>query len=124
MKFKLDENFGARAQQLLRAAGHEVDTVRDEGLSGTSDQQLYDICFSEQRCLVTLDLDFADVLRYPPSRTGGIAVIRLPRNPTLAVLEQLIQQFLDLMRSEAVEKRLWIIEVGRVRIHQHDANNP
>jgi hypothetical protein len=28
MKFKLDENFGTRTQELFRAAGHDVQTVR------------------------------------------------------------------------------------------------
>lgn len=123
MKFKLDENFGARAQQLFRAAGHDVDNVRNEGLTGASDQELYDICCAEQRCLVTLDLDFSDVLRFPPVRAGGIAIIRLPRNPSLQLLEQLIRPFLDLLKTESVEKRLWIIEVGRIRIHHHDIEN-
>ena len=34
MKFKLDENFGTRTQRIIRAAGHDVQTVRDEGLKG------------------------------------------------------------------------------------------
>lgn len=56
MKFKLDENFGTRTQQIFRAAGHDVQTVCDEGLQGSSDQYLYEVCYTEQRCLVTLDL--------------------------------------------------------------------
>ena len=66
MKFKLDENFGTRTQRIFRAAGHDVQTVRDEGLQGSSDQHLYDVCRFEQRCLVTLDLDFADTIRFQP----------------------------------------------------------
>ena len=88
MKFKLDENFGTRTQRIIRAAGHDVQTVRDEGLQGSSDQHLYDVCRFEQRCLVTLDLDFADTIRFQPVQGAGIAVIRLPRNPSLPLLEQ------------------------------------
>ncbi|PIX18063.1 hypothetical protein COZ71_00030 [Candidatus Desantisbacteria bacterium CG_4_8_14_3_um_filter_40_12] len=61
MRFKLDENLGTRTQRLFYAAGHEVKTVRDEGLQGTSDQHLYEVCGVEQRCLITLDLDFANI---------------------------------------------------------------
>ncbi|MBU1299684.1 MAG: DUF5615 family PIN-like protein [Bacteroidetes bacterium] len=39
MKFKLDENFGARTQELFRAAGYEVNTVRDEGLQGETSEK-------------------------------------------------------------------------------------
>ena len=35
MRLKLDENLGLRQRDLLRSAGHDVDTVRDERLSGT-----------------------------------------------------------------------------------------
>lgn len=118
MKFKLDENFGTRTQQLFRAAGHSVQTVRDEELQGTSDQHLYEVCCTEQRCLVTLDLDFADTIRFPPNQTGGIVIIRMPRNPSLPLLEKLIRQFLQMVAKMSVEKQLWIVEVGRIRVHQ------
>jgi hypothetical protein len=53
------------------------------------------VCRFEQRCLVTLDLDFADTIRFQPVQGAGIAVIRLPRNPSLPLLEQLVRQFLE-----------------------------
>jgi len=120
MKFKLDENFGTRTQQIFRAAGHDVQTVREEELQGSSDQYLYGMCCTEQRCLVTLDLDFADVTRFPPSQTNGIVVIRVPRNPSLSLLERLIRQFLQMLTQFSVEKQLWIVEVGRIRVHQSE----
>jgi hypothetical protein len=65
-----------------------------------------------------LDLDFADVTRFSPSEANGIVVIRVPRNPSLALLEQLIRQFLQALTQMSVEKNLWIVEIGRIRIHQ------
>ena len=121
MKFKLDENFGTRTQHLFRTAGHEVVTVREQELQGCSDQQLYEVCGNEQRCLVTLDLDFADITRFPPTSSSGIIVIRVPRNPSLALLEQLAQQLLQSLSKMPIEKELWIIEIGRIRIHQSES---
>src|SRR5690242_6390769 len=95
MKFKLDENFGTRTQQLFVAQGHDVQTVLQEGLQGSSDMNLFEICRSEQRCLVTLDLDFSNVIRFPPELVEGIVVIRIPRNPSLPLLERMINQFLQ-----------------------------
>ncbi len=122
MKFKLDENFGTLTQQLFRQAGHNVQTVREEELQGSSDQQLYKVCCEGQRCLVTLDIDFADVIRFPPNQAGGIVVIRVPRNPSLHLLEGLISQFLQILSQKSVEKQLWIVEVGRIRIHQSETS--
>lgn len=118
MKFKLDENFGTRTQQLFRAAGHDVQTVRDEGLQGSSDQYLYEVCCTEHRCLVTLDLDFTDIIRFPPNQTDGLVVIRVPINPSLSLLERLIRHFLQMLTQMPVKKLLWIVEVGRIRVHQ------
>jgi predicted nuclease of predicted toxin-antitoxin system len=122
MKFKLDENFGTRTQQLFQAQGHDVQTVRSQRLQGSSDVHLFEVCQVEQRCLVTLDLDFANVIRFPPSRTNGIVVIRLPRNPSLASLEHLIRHFLQALTHMSIERRLWIVEMNRIRIHESEAD--
>ncbi len=124
MKFKLDENFGTRTQQVFRAAGHDVATVREEGLQGCSDSDLYKVCRTEGRCLVTFDLDFADVTRFVPSDAHGIVVIRAPRNPSLDLLEQMVRQLLQALLRLSLEKQLWIVEVGRIRVHQSENDEP
>jgi len=72
MKWKLDENFGSRTVHLFLQANHEADTVLQEDLGGATDEVLFEACAREDRCLVTLDIDFADVLRFPPHRTVGM----------------------------------------------------
>ena len=120
MKFKLDENFGYRAQELFRSAGHDVQSVLDEKIQGCLDKNLYRICCREKRCLVTLDLDFADITRFPPSSGNGIVVVRLPVNPSIDLLNKLIGQFLKTLEKTPIEKKLWIVEMNRIRIHESD----
>jgi predicted nuclease of predicted toxin-antitoxin system len=67
MKLKLDENFDRRLVPLLAAEGHDVDTVRAEGLSGSDDTAIYAACQATGWALITLDLDFSNPLRFPPS---------------------------------------------------------
>ena len=93
-------------------------TVRDQQLQGSPDRRLFEVCCAEQRCLVTFDLDFSDVVRFPPEESNGIVVIRIPHNPSLPLLEQLIRQFLKALATMPVEKKLWIVESGRIRVHQ------
>jgi len=120
MNFKLDENFGARTQHLFRDAGHTVQTVLDESLGGTTDENLYRVCCSEQLCLVTLDLDFSDVLRFPPAQSAGTVVIRVPQNPSLSLLEKLVAQLLRALKQESIARKLWIVEIGRIRVYQSE----
>jgi len=123
MRFKLDENLGTRTARLVQAQGHEVETVRQEGLAGESDRRLFEVCCGEKRCLVTLDLDFADVTRFPPNRSNGIVVIRVPRNPSLPLLERLVQQFLRALDPLRLDGHLWIVEVNRIRVHDVETDD-
>ena len=120
MNFKLDENFGIRTLQVFEQFGHNVHTTAYEGLQGAPDQKIYEICCQEDRCLVTLDLDFSDVLRFPPDKCNGIIVIRVSKNPSLGLLEQLVRQFLQALEQMTLVRQLWIVEIGRIRIHQAD----
>jgi len=66
VKFKLDENVWRRGLELLKAPGHDVMTVWDQGLRGVTDEELFQICAAEGRVLVTLDRDFGQITRFPP----------------------------------------------------------
>lgn len=122
MKFKLDENLSPALAFILE--GHDVETVISEGLGGSSDEDVFGACVREQRCLVTLDLDFADVTRFPPHRASGIAVLRSPRPITPAVLRLLIGNFAEALRRETIDRQLWIVESRRIRIHADTAPEP
>ena len=64
MRFKLDENIGNSFAAVLEAAGHDVSTVVRQHMAGADDRRVYEVCVSEQRTLVTFDLDFANPLDY------------------------------------------------------------
>lgn len=44
-------------------------TVIDEGLSGANDVDVLAAAVAEDRALITLDLDFANPMRFPPHET-------------------------------------------------------
>jgi predicted nuclease of predicted toxin-antitoxin system len=120
MRFNLDENIGKRTAVLFAEHGHEVHTVTEERLQGASDDKLFGVCCAEQRCLVSLDLDFCSILRFPPSRARGIAVLRVPSNPSLELLKSLVGQLLEALMQHSIDGQLWIVEPGRIRMHDVD----
>jgi hypothetical protein len=73
---------------------------------------------AESRCLITLDLDFADVVRFPPRETAGIAVLRLPRGASLTLLAALVRNLLKALETTSITGRLWVVEAGRVRVYE------
>jgi predicted nuclease of predicted toxin-antitoxin system len=121
VKIKLDENIGRRGLELLRTSGHDVTTVWDQGLHGTSDQPLFEVCSAERRVLITLDRDFGHVLRFPPEKSAGIVILEVGARTTLGALLDRLHDFLAVLESRSVAGALWIVEPGRVRIHlNHD----
>jgi predicted nuclease of predicted toxin-antitoxin system len=114
MRFKLDENLNARVVPLLEAAGYEADTVLAEGLGGTADRVLFEVCRATGQTLLTLDLDFAQPLRFPPQGTAGIVVLR-PGRPTLAAITATLGSLLAVLPSASPADALWIVEPDRVR---------
>ena len=76
MKLKLDENVPQRVLPLLTRFAHDVMTCAAQGLSGCDDPTVFEAAGGEERMLVTLDVGFADIRRYPPGEGPGILVIR------------------------------------------------
>jgi predicted nuclease of predicted toxin-antitoxin system len=116
LKFKLDENLDFRLAAAIQEKGFDGDTVLDETLSGISDDGLFEVCKKSDRVLITLDLDFANPLRFPPRCAPGIMVLR-PQNPKLEQVRSLLFNALARLKEESIEGRLWIVEPGRVRIY-------
>ena len=116
MKFKIDENLPTDIAEILRSAGYDALTVRDEAMTGAVDSQIMRICQQENRILVTIDTDFANIRSYPPRLLPGIMVLRLSRqSKRQAILT--IQRTLPYLQREPIEHRLWIVEESRIRIH-------
>jgi predicted nuclease of predicted toxin-antitoxin system len=117
VKLKLDENIGRRGYEILKAAGHDVMTVRDQQLQGAKDEILFAVCANEGRALVTLDHDFGQILRFPPESGAGTVILEIGRRPTAQGLLDRIRDLATLLQTRSLAGELWIIEPGRVRIH-------
>ena len=119
MRFKIDENLPAEFVEMLRGASHDAQSVLDEGLGGAPDTRLAEVCRSEQRAIVTLDLDFADIRAYPPHEQAGLIVLRVEdqrKQRLLAVFEKVVA----MLETEALAGRLWLVDERGVRIRGVD----
>jgi predicted nuclease of predicted toxin-antitoxin system len=115
VKFKVDENLPIEMAQILGAAGYDAVTVRQQRLQGYADNPLSRLCAEEERILLTLDLDFADITTYYPSRYPGFIVFRLRSQGKRHVLS-VFQRLLPMLTSALPTNQLWIVQENRVRI--------
>lgn len=115
MRFKVDENLHDDVATLLTSHGHDAHTVHGEGLRGTDDTVLAQRCSTEQRALITLDLDFSDIRAYPPSDYFGLIVLRVREQSRQHVLE-IITRAIPLLTQVPLSGRLWILSESGARI--------
>jgi len=66
---------------------------------------------------LTLDLDFANIVAYPPHEHPGIIVLR-PHSQSVTLIHALIKKILAAFTSETPEGALWIVEADRMRIYK------
>jgi predicted nuclease of predicted toxin-antitoxin system len=78
MRIKLDENIADSAAVRLAALGHDVHTVVEEGLTGRTDSEVWMAAQTEERFLITQDLDFSDERRFAAGSHEGVLLVRLP----------------------------------------------
>lgn len=99
MRIKLDENLPISLADLLTEAGHDADTSTQENLTGVEDQELWRAAQAAGRFLITQDLDFSDIRRFPPGSHSGLLLIRLDHPSRSELLERMRQ----ILRTEDFE---------------------
>ena len=62
--------------------------------------------------------DLGHVLRFPPEQSAGIVVLETaPRAQPDTILAR-IRDLIGSLRKQTLGNELWIVEPGRIRIHQ------
>jgi predicted nuclease of predicted toxin-antitoxin system len=124
MRFLVDANMPRSALAFLKNFGHTAEHVRDLGLGAAPDKQIAALAKTSTACLVTRDLDFADIRNYPPDQYAGILVLRLADDATALQIIEVLEKFLknsDLI--DKLSKHLVILEPSRVRFRPALPNN-
>ena len=94
-------------------------TVVEQGLQGKVDSEIIDTCSKENRILVTLDLDFADIKLYPPQKYPGFIVLRINHQDKWNLIK-VFKNIIPALKQEQLKGRLWIVEETVIRIRGED----
>ena len=119
MRCKIDENVHPAVAEFLCAHGHDTVTVWDQRMEGRPDADLAAACRTEARALITLDLDFSNILVYRPEDYAGLVVLRVADQSRAALLE-VLERALPALEHESLVGRLWIVDERRVRVRGSD----
>lgn len=117
MRIKLDENLPGSAVRLLERAGHNVDTVIDEGLAGAEDPDVVAAAADDARLLLTLDRGLGDVRSYPPGAHAGIVVLRLDHQSPRAI-RQAVERIAAEVDLDELRSCITVWRDGEIRVRR------
>ncbi|MFM7539313.1 MAG: DUF5615 family PIN-like protein [Planctomycetota bacterium] len=115
MRFKVDENIHSEVAKSLRLREHDALSVGEQGHQGCPDAGLARVCPHEDRVLITQDLDFSNILVYPPENFPGIALLRLADQSNRSCLAAL-ERLLAVSSPETIARSLWIVDESQIRV--------
>ncbi len=117
MKIKPDENISRHLKPHLQQVGHDVFTAADEGLMGKSDVEVGAAANSERSILFTLDLEFADLRKFPPGTHPGIILFR-PQSMGPLATNRFIFNFVKETDIAPLSGCTVVVDPTRVRIRR------
>ena len=101
----------------LRQAGYGVHVLKDHLPAASPDEVVIGEAGRLGAVLVSLNGDFADIVRYPPGNYQGIIGLQVKNHPR--VIRQIISRLLDFLASREgsdLAGRLILVEPHRIRI--------
>jgi predicted nuclease of predicted toxin-antitoxin system len=117
MKLKLDENLSRHLKDILIALQYDVLTAADQGLLSKSDMEIAEWVRNEGRLLLSLDLEFGDLRKYPPGSHPGIIVFR-PRSFGPLAVNRIVEEFIKETDLSLLSGCVVVVEPTRVRVRR------
>lgn len=115
LRFFIDEDVPRSTTRVLRDAGFDVINVHEAGLQGKNDDLVFAAAQREERLLITCDMGFSNILKFPPSENHGILVVRVPDSEPIAVFNREVLNAIQEV-GENLLRHLAIVEIGKVRL--------
>lgn len=117
MRIKLDENLSRHLKAPLVEAGHDAVPAAEQDLLGKSDAELGEAAKNEGRMVFTLDLEFADLRKFPPGSHPGVVLFR-PRSMGPLAVNRFVLGFLSDTDLPRLAGCVVIVEPNRIRVRR------
>lgn len=119
LKFLVDEDLPRSTAHLLRKMGFVTLDVRDCGLRGKSDEEIFEYAQNENAIILTGDRGIGSILRFTPGTYYGIVVAHFPNELPVSKLNTQIRKALEQLTEDDLYGNLVIIEPTKIRIRRH-----
>lgn len=118
MKIVIDEDLSRSLGVVLQKVGHEVFDIRDHGLRGKPDKEIFYFAQQRKAVLFSGDLGFANILEFPLGSHFGIAILRFPNEMQTYVINELVASLLEKISEKDTMGSLIIFSPHQMRIRR------
>jgi len=112
------ESIAAALEARGHEKGHEVLQLRNQMATDAPDSDVIEEAQTLDAVLLSLEGDFSDIVRFPPSKYGGIVSVQVKNRPE--VLGQITQRLIAYLGNQPdrahYHGKLLLVEAHRIRI--------
>ena len=118
MRFFVDHCVPESVAEALESKDHEVLRLRNQMATDAPDPDVIEQAQMLDAVLLSLNGDFSDIVRYPPSQYGGIISMQVRNRPEVLaqIMERLTQYLRDQSDREHYRGKLLLVEAHRIRV--------
>jgi len=118
MRFLTDHCVPESVAEALESKGHEVLRLRNQMATDAPDPDVIEKAQVLDAVLLSLNGDFSDIVRYPPSKYGGIISMQVRNRPEVLaqIMERLTRYLTDQSDREHYRGKLLLVEAHRIRV--------
>ena len=117
-RFLVDENLPRPLARALHTAGREAADVRDVQRRGSTDEEIFEYARASGFTLVTRDVGFGNIARFPLGAHSGVVLVRLPNSLPAGIVTTVVTRALTRLSDRDLAGNLVVVGPGRVRVRR------
>jgi predicted nuclease of predicted toxin-antitoxin system len=120
MRFFADHCVPHSIGETLTSEGHEVIRLSTQLPSDADDSTVIEKAQEMNAVLLSLNGDFADLIRYPPDHYGGIVALQVRNRPEAipSIVDKLLKYMEQHPRQKHYSGKLFLVEAHRIRVRR------
>ena len=118
MIYLIDEDMPRSSAQVLGEKGYEGLDVRNIGLRGAPDKEIFERAIQINATIITADVGFASMVYLYEDYHSGIVLVRLPNYYKVNQINEILIASLDLLEEYEIYGNIVVIEPDRVRVRK------
>lgn len=118
VRFLVDEDLPRSTARALSAAGYRALDVRDVGLRGAKDREVFAYACQNKMTIVTADVGFGTLAYLYPAEHWGLVLLRLPAELPANTFNEILLRALRSLSPQHIVGSIIVVDQDKVRMRR------